>query len=321
MVVSVTHALANIRHTLGGGELSIELDKMGVLNQAGEYLINMHPWHWLVGRTSLLDLRGLVTGTTATWTATGNILTDAGAFASYTFVAGDKLEVKSGTGATTGFYTVASRVDDDSVTLTGSIAAGDLATGDIDYRLTTNTVALPDDFRDIVGISATDSLLYGVQLTSLEQILRNRTSQVEVTTSWDFQAAVVWDGSPPVPLLEVWPDQSTNQTGAWTIFYRGGWARLSGDSVNIDVPEFLDSLYLRLVRAWARGYEREDEMPMEEHLFRIKNSPEFIDAAKRDGMIQPYRGRLAGGGARIHSSRTGANRFGSIAQTIAGPSS
>jgi hypothetical protein len=80
---------------------------------------------------------------TATWTEATFTLTQAGAFASYTFTQGDLLYVSAGTGATVGLYEIASRVDDDSITLAetaqypgvtngSDLAAGDLATGDIE---------------------------------------------------------------------------------------------------------------------------------------------------------------------------------------------
>lgn len=320
MVVSVAHALENIRHTLGGGEPSVELDKLGIVNQAGEFLVNMHPWRWLAGASALIDLRGVVSGTTATWTASTNTLTDTGAFADYSWVVGDKVEITGGTGATTGFYEVSSRTDDDSIVLASTLSSSDLATGDIEYRLAPNSAALPSNFRDIIAISATDSLLYGVRLTSLEQILQNRTSQIEVTTSWNYQAAVNYEGSPPVPRLEIWPDPQSSQTGVFTIFYRAGWTRVTQDSVNIDVPQWIDSLFLRLVRYFARGYEREDVFEMRQMLDSVMDSPEFIMAAHRDGMTQPFYGKLRGGGAQAHSRHFGANKHCYVANTIGAPS-
>ncbi len=322
MAISVIHALENMRHTLGGGEISVELDKRGILNQAGEYLINMHPWRWSVGRSALMDLRGFVTGLTATWTEATLTLTSTGSFADYTLVPGDQLEINAGTGVTTGFYTIVTNPDDDTITADASISSANvnLATGDIDFKVHTDSTALPDDFRDILSISATDSLLYGVRLTSLEQILQNRTSQIEVTTSWNYQGAVAYAGTPPTPILEIWPSPTANQPGVFTIFYRSGWTRLAGDSVNVRIPEFLDSLYLRLVRLFARGYEREDAFPIEEALFRLRSSPEFLDAARRDGMTQPYYGRLRGGGSATHSRHFGANKYAYIANTIGSPS-
>jgi hypothetical protein len=88
-----------------------------------------------------LDNVGLALAT-ATWTEATFTLTQVGAFAAYTFTQGDLLYVSAGTGATVGLYEIASRVDNDSITLAetaqypgvtngSAFAAGDLATGDI----------------------------------------------------------------------------------------------------------------------------------------------------------------------------------------------
>ncbi|MHC4511709.1 MAG: hypothetical protein ACYTAO_22615, partial [Planctomycetota bacterium] len=71
--------------------------------------------------------------TTATWTDATNTLTEVGAFASYTYAAGDLIFISGGTNATVGWYTIASRVSDDAITTDTDIddGAGDLAAGDI----------------------------------------------------------------------------------------------------------------------------------------------------------------------------------------------
>jgi hypothetical protein len=52
-----------------------------------------------------------------TWTAASRTLTSAGAFTSYTFVEGDQIYITAGTGMTAGWYTIASRIDANSITL------------------------------------------------------------------------------------------------------------------------------------------------------------------------------------------------------------
>lgn len=320
MVVSVNHALDQMRHALGGGDLSIELDKLGILNQAGEYLVNMRPWHWLVGREGLINLKGPISDTTATWTASTLTLTDTGAFANYTFRSGDQIEITAGTGATTGFYGIASRVDDDSITLDTSLATGNLATGDIEWEIRLDYAALPADFRTLIDITSKNTLLYGVRQTSLAEIIHDRSSNVTVTSSWNYRVAVNYVGSPPVPQLEIYPTPGADQNGAWTVIYNADWTRLTADSVNIDIPEWLDSLYLRLTRAFALGYEREDVASMEQRLAAIEAGPEYRNAARRDGMVQPTFGRLEGGGPRVHGSGLPRASYGSIANSIAAPS-
>ena len=57
----------------------------------------------------------------ASWTQTGLILTDTGAFTSYTWSPTDTIIISGGAGVTTGVYTVASRTGNDTITLGSSI--------------------------------------------------------------------------------------------------------------------------------------------------------------------------------------------------------
>jgi len=88
-----------------------------------------------------LDNTGLTLATT-TWTASSLTLTQAGAFAAYTYAAGDMIAITGGTGATTGLYQIASKIDANSITLVATttvpgaqngatLSGSDLATGDI----------------------------------------------------------------------------------------------------------------------------------------------------------------------------------------------
>jgi hypothetical protein len=61
------------------------------------------------------------------WTAASRTLTEVGAFAGYTFVSGDLINITGGTGFTPGWYVIASKVSNDAITL---VAAGGLAGAD-----------------------------------------------------------------------------------------------------------------------------------------------------------------------------------------------
>ncbi len=271
-----------------------------ILNEAGHHLYSMHPWRWAVGRSSLLDLRGSLADTTATWTAATSTLTETGAFTDYSFLAGDEIQILDGTGATTGVYKIASRTSANAIVLDGSIAAGDLATGDISWQIYPQTISLPSDVRDIVHISSsTETALYRVSLTTLQFILDKRASSAQVTSPSIFYATVVYSGEPPRPLLEIWPSPGSNATGALRIFYRSRWADIladSGTNSAIQIPDWINDLYIFIVRAYAAGYEKGN---IHARLAEIRSSPIFEAAKRSDGMVQPYHGKIQNGGARI----------------------
>jgi hypothetical protein len=312
MALTVTHALGQMRFELGGGDVPPELDAIGILNQAGHHLYSMHPWRFAVGRSALIDLRGIVSGETATWTAATKTLTDSAEFTDYSFLAGDEIVIESGTGATTGVYKVASRPTANTVTLESSLAAGNLATGDINWRIDPGTIALPTDLRDIIQISTTSlSSVGGVTLVSLASILEMRKTNVQVTsTTGHYYGAVVYTGTNPRPILEIFPAPSANATGAMRIFYRSRWTTLSTDTDKIEIPEFVYDLFIQVARAYAAGYVRNEQATLDQRLAMIRAGPVFDIAKRSDGMVQGFHGQLMGGGPTIW--RRGNWRSGSV---------
>jgi hypothetical protein len=299
--------------------MSIEIDKFRVINEAGEHLYSMHPWKWAAGRSSLLDLRGSLSGTTATWVASTRTLTETNAFTNYTFVAGDEIEIISGTGATTGVYVIESKTDSSNIVLsTAGLSGSDLATGDIEWQIFPGTISLPTDLREIISIqSASTSNILWVALTSKDKIAQFRGANALTQSPALFYAAVAYQGTPPVPILEIWPSSGSNENGALRIFYRSRWTHLYADNAAINVPEFVESLYIWIARAYAAGYERGDVASVHKRLAEINQSAIF-DAAKRsDGQVQPFHGRSRYGGATMWRQRT--SDFHTIVNAIPGP--
>lgn len=102
-----------------------------------------------------------------------------------------------------------------------------------------------------------------------------------------------------MPRIDVWPDIQTDDAGAVTIFYRAGWNTIEDDSERISVPEWVELLYLQLVRAVARGYEREDETSMTLRLMEVQAGPVWAAAMKQDSEMQPDYGPLRNGAAEL----------------------
>lgn len=290
MTITVKHLLDNTRDTLGGGSIPANLDPLGIVNQAGEHLYSMHAWRFAQGRSTLLNLRGTITGTDASWTTATNTLTLASAFTNYTFVVGDEIEVTGGSG-TTGFYTVSSRTSANAIVLDSSLSGSNQT--DIDFTLQPYSIALPIDVRDIISIRGTGQTRYYVTLSTLAEVLRVR--EVTGTNDAHWYGAISYAGSPPQPILEIAPGASANQTGALRMFYRSRWATLSSDDTTIDVPAYMEALLIQIVRAFARGYVREDQGSLDMRLAEIQAGPVFLAARRSDGAIQPYNGQLQNG--------------------------
>lgn len=306
MVLTVNKVLEQMRHELGGGDLSTELDKFAVLNEAGEHLYSMYPWKWATGRSALLDLRGSLSGATATWTAATKTLTAASAFTDYSFLAGDEVIILDGTGVTEGVYKIASRPTANTITLETSLAAGDLSGGDIEWQIYPGTIALPSDLGEIISIQSSQTAnAYQVCMTTLDQINAFRGANAVTQSPALYYAALVFTGTTPGPILEVWPSASANATGALRIFYRSKWTRVSSDSGTIELPEFIEDLYVWLARAFVAGYERGDQKSIHVRLAEIGVSPLFEAKKKADGRIQPNFFRTRNGGVALHRKRQG----------------
>lgn len=313
MTLLVKHLLDHMRDTLGGGEFPPNLDQVNVLNQAGEHLYSMHPWRFAQGRSTLLNLRGTITGENAAWTASTKTLTLSAAFTDYTFVDGDEIEITDGSG-TEGFYEIASRTSANAIVLATSLSASNQT--DIDFTLQPYSIDLPDDLRDIISIQGTDSIRR-ITLTTLDEVSRARENTGSNTSGW--YGAVSYAGSPPSPILEIGPGSTSNETGALRLFYRSRWLTLRSDSSTIDVPEFMEALLVQIARAFARGYVREDGGSLDARLAEIHAGPIFRSAKNSDGNVQPFYGTLQGGGPEIWRRRQRSGDFNELLNRVSPP--
>lgn len=314
MAISVQNVLEHMRQTLLSGDIPPELGGgLHLLNQAGEHLYSMHPWRFAQGRSTLLNLRGTVSGTAGTFDGTST-LTDTGKFTNYTFVDGDEIEILDGTGVTTGFYPVTARVSANALTIPDIGASA----SDVSYILQPYSIDLPDDCREVIAAVGTD-FDKALTFTSLEEVLEAREDAS--TSSNHFYASFAYSGTPPTPILEIGPGAGANETGAFRLFYRARWTRLTADSTVIAIPEYVEMLYLQLARAVARGYVREDQSTLDQRLAEIHVGPVFLAAKKSDGALQQYFGKIRGGGMTIYSQRRPSVDFHETLERIGTPTS
>ena len=97
--------------------------------------------------------------------------------------------------------------------------------------------------------------------------------------------------------LELWPTPSQDELDRLYIYYRRGWQSCDSDNALIPIPDWMETLYITLVRAYARGYERESEVSMEARLAEIKQGPQLAAAMLRDKEMVAHLGPITGGAA------------------------
>ncbi len=125
------------------------------------------------------------------------------------------------------------------------------------------------------------------------------------------------DGGAPRARIDLWTTPLADDPAAIRIYYRRGWNRLDDDSDYVDIPEWLEGLYLQAVRAYARGYQMEDSTGAVPRLLEeIWRSKEFANKRMRDDQIQPRYGVIRNGAAASHGSSDPFWNFGTVADPV-----
>ena len=203
-----------------GGVLDARLSVTDLVNEAGERLVNMHPWNWLQREPTDLSL-----------------------------------------------------------------------TADQKF------VTLPTDFRDIVAIHTNSSVNNAVYLTTMDDIITRRGSQISITQT-DYWAALAWPtqasttSAPTNPRLELWPTPNAAVANAWSLVYRAQWVPLAAIQDVPNIPTWLNPLLIQFVRAVAMGYEDGD---VETRCAQVEQGSSAYSARSRDGTTQPTYGPPLGG--------------------------
>lgn len=109
------------------------------------------------------------------------------------------------------------------------------------------------------------------------------------------------DTGRPQARIDLSTDPSADLEDALTIYYRAGWTHLNEDDDLVAIPEWLETLYLQLVRAHARGYHREDMGTVTERVAAVSAGPHMLAAIDRDNSMQPDFGLQRGGAIGLHS--------------------
>lgn len=147
------------------------------------------------------------TVTGANYTHATKKLTETGAFTTYTWASGDEIYLESGTGITAGWYEVASKVDNNNITLTTAPASGDLSNG------------------DIVSAEAKEDTYLNTLITAARQHVEEITWRALINQTWDLKLSSFSNPikipRPPlqsVTHLKYYDTSSVQQTLATTVY-------------------------------------------------------------------------------------------------------
>lgn len=295
---------------------SLSVPELHVCNLAGQQLASMHAWRCFTTAQGWIDGRGNIDIVNATYTESTKNLLKTGGFTNYTFVDGDQIDITGGANAQKRQVEIVSRTDANNIVLLDSLGAAADGDTDVDGTLHLPKCELAPDFGSIITMSANNTLINGVQLVTPGQVLAFRTNQIEVTSAWQYHATIIYVGRPRRPVLDVYPDFGSDQINVFRYFYRQGWTRLAKLGDIVEIPDFLWLLYIQLVRAFALGWEDEDQRTVTNRLEEIKQGQEFEAARMFDWRVQPSFGRMRGGAVR----RVGRQYPNALSTEVAGPS-
>jgi len=173
-------------------------------------------------------------------------------------------------------------------------------------------IDLPVDCAKIISIQYTTGNWQAIRfVTQHELALYRTTNLVSVTWSGTYVGATSWNASAATgaaPRLDVYPTVSITNSTTFQITYRARLmltaAGTDADSVDLDVPSYMESLIRSVVRIFAKGIEEEDDGSLWVRLEEIERSTYLQNIKTTDGGLQPSIGRMMGGAAGYSFSKT-----------------
>jgi hypothetical protein len=159
-------------------------------------------------------------------------------------------------------------------------------------------VELPEDFGyegEIIGVTMTDNVAYGVTLTSLEDVVGKRSTTVGGPGSYlvAISEPIQQDTTSPSERrrLEIYPTPTGTNTGSMNLIYRAGWLELTRGEAVANINVAYDDLLKQLARAFAWYYATNDRKMIEE----IESSAQLNRLKRADGAAQARLGPIEGG--------------------------
>ena len=113
-----------------------------------------------------------------------------------------------------------------------------------------------------------------------------------------FYFAIAYDSAAgtvtPVPRMEMFPTPNSGRTSTkhthtdcvGNMTYRRSWTPITLTTSPFICPQFMEPLYLQMVRAFTRGYEEEDVATTNARISEVANGPLFMTAVQRDSLIE-----------------------------------
>ncbi len=154
-------------------------------------------------------------------------------------------------------------------------------------------IPLPLDLLSVQAVQFTDSLSRQFYFTTTDDILERRTGSLgEVFGTWGAASYLPDADGVPRPVLVVWPTPGADEADAMWLWYSAKWVEVQNEVSVIRVPSWMKGLFIGVVRAFAHGYENEENGTVEQRLAQIEQWPTYQSARRADATYQPHLGIL-----------------------------
>ena len=301
MALGIIHMIASraieIMEAELGGPLASEFSGFELINGAGRLMESLHEWRYMTKTARSLSLRAQVTGTLATFTEATSTLTLVGAFAGYSLVPGDFVEMHDDT-TLLGRFQIETRVGDDSITIDSPSLTADI-TSTVAFTVDTSRIGLPSDVERIKTVHRKRPNSGGAFASSStelhmldESYLTGGSYVVGYTLEWGTAVAKAL----PVPTLRIWPQASGPSVDALSAVYLRAWPSIDTETDIIPIPSYMESLFIEVCRIYARSFEDQDALDLRAN--EITGGAVFMAAARYDSGGQHYMGRPRYGAVR-----------------------
>lgn len=161
-------------------------------------------------------------------------------------------------------------------------------------------LTLPSDFRAPIGVESTNGYTANFEFTTLKDFLEFKSRPVQDTGSW-YKGVIVSVQSAttgaPALRIDIYPVPSGGEVGTgeeFTLYYVSTWKRVDDDDDFLNIPTWMEGLYIQLLRAFARGYEEEDDATLSMRIDEIQRGPLWTAAVDRDNEQQWELGPIKG---------------------------
>lgn len=305
MAFTVQKALGIVAHA---GYSSTSLPPLDYVNEAGRRMCLMRPWWWMQAPPMTVGVRAPVEVAGASWNETTKVLSLASAFAGYTHAHGDLFDLTEGTDATLRQYVIEEKLNDNGIRLSESIGASATAiTGTVQAN---SAVILPANCNGQLNANSTYSNINEVFDLVSQQELVNLRAGYNLPTVGHYVGAVfvgmnlTTAGGDPSYRLELYPKPAAANAKLLTLSYGYAWKAADVDTAQLRMPEWIEGLYIEVLRAVVHGYEMEEEANVVDRINQVRSSSTFMDAVYHDSLMQPSFGTLRGG-AEMSGARGG----------------